>query len=106
MSFWLLDYNAPPVWKLPTDPEMVPQKLGGEVSVPICAKKLRIVQPVPTKAFLQPAKTATICTACHKYAHLPPPIPVFILLAQNISSKPIAPTDNMQPKSDNANVDG
>ena len=56
-----------------------------------------MAQPVSTKAFLQLAKTAAICTACHDYASPPPPVPPF-LLAQNLSSKQIAPTDNMQPK--------
>ena len=36
---------------------------------------------------------------CLEYAHPPPPIPPF-LLVQNLSS--IAPTDNVQPKSDDA----
>ena len=53
-----------------------------------------MAQPVPTKAFLQPAKTAVICMAC---PCPPPPVPPF-LLVQNLSSKRIAPTDNMQPK--------
>ena len=52
---------------------------------------------VPTKAFLQPAKTAVMCTAPCTETHPPPPIPP-ILLAQNLSSKLIAPTDNMRPK--------
>ena len=56
-----------------------------------------------TKAFLQPAQAATMCTVCHDYAHLPPPISPF-LLVQNQSSKQIASTDNVQPKSDDALV--
>ena len=52
-----------------------------------------MAQPVPTKAFLQLAKTAAMCQACHES----PPIPPF-LLAQNLSSKRIVPTDNMRPK--------
>ena len=52
---------------------------------------------VPTKAFLQPAKAAAMCTAPHAETRPPPPIPPF-LLAQNISSKQIVPTDNMRPK--------
>ena len=56
-----------------------------------------MAKPVPTKAFLQPAKTAAMCTACHDYAHPPPSVPHF-LLAQNLSSKRIAPTDNMRSK--------
>ena len=50
-----------------------------------------MVQPVPTKAVLHPAKAAAMCTACHDYAHPHPPIPLF-LLAQNLSSKRIVPT--------------
>ena len=38
-----------------------------------------------------------MCTAPHAETHPPPPIPPF-LLAQNLSSKRIAPTDNMRPK--------
>ena len=38
-----------------------------------------------------------MCTGSHDYACPPPPIPPF-LLAQNLSSKWIGPTDNMQPK--------
>ena len=54
-------------------------------------------KPVPTKAFLQPAKAAAMCTAFHAETRPPPPIPPF-LLAQNLSSKRITPTDNMWPK--------
>ena len=46
-----------------------------------------------------PAKAAAMYTACHDYARPPPPIPPF-LLAQNLSSKGIVPTDNMWPKSE------
>ena len=56
-----------------------------------------MARPVLTKAFLQPAKTAAMCTACHDYARPPPPVPPF-LLAQNLSSKQIVPTDNMWSK--------
>ena len=52
-----------------------------------------MAQPVLAKVFLQPAKTAAI----HDYAHPPPPIPP-ILLAQNLSSKWIVPTNNTQLK--------
>ena len=62
-----------------------------------------MVQPVPTKAVLQPVKAGTMCMACLDYARLPPPIPPF-LLAQNLSSKRIAPTDNMWPKTDDAKM--
>ena len=57
-----------------------------------------MAQPVSTKAFLQPAKTAAMCTVCHDNACPPLPIQPF-LLAQNLSStKQIAPTNNMWPK--------
>ena len=61
--------------------------------MPICTE---MVQLVPTKAVLQPVETAHICTACHDYADQPPPM-LLVLLVQNLSSKRIAPTDNMQP---------
>ena len=57
-----------------------------------------MVQLVRTKAFLQLAKAAAMCTAPHAETS---PIPPF-LLAQNLSSKQTAPTDNMWPKSDDA----
>ena len=44
-----------------------------------------------------PAKAAAVCTAPHAETRPPPPISPF-LLAQNLSSKRIAPSDNMQPK--------
>jgi len=58
-----------------------------------------MVQSVPTKAVLHPAKAAAMCT-CDDYARPLPSIPPF-LLVENLSSKRIVPTDNMQPKSDN-----
>ena len=58
-----------------------------------------MVQPVPTKAFVQPIKAAAMCTALHAETR-PPPYIVPFLLAQNLSSKRIAPTDYMRPKSD------
>ena len=54
-----------------------------------------MAKPVPTKAFLQTAKAAAMCTAPH--AEICPPISPF-LLVQNLSSKRIALTDNMRPK--------
>ena len=41
-----------------------------------------MAQPVPAKAFPQPAKAAAMYTAPHAETHPPPPIPPF-LLAQN-----------------------
>ena len=54
-------------------------------------------KPEPTKAFLQPTKAAAMCTAPCAETRPPPPIPPF-LLVQNLSSKRIAPTDNMRAK--------
>ena len=58
-----------------------------------------MVQPMPTKAFLQPAKGAAMCTAPRAETHPPPPNPPF-LLVQNLSPIQIAPTDTytMRPK--------
>ena len=54
-----------------------------------------------TRAFLQPAATAAMHCHPEGCTHPPPPVPPF-LLAQNLPSKRIAPTDNMRPKSDDA----
>ena len=58
-----------------------------------------MVHPVPTRAFLQPAATAAM--HCHPEGDTHPPslIPPF-LLVQNLFSKQITPTDNMQPNLD------
>ena len=53
-----------------------------------------MVQPVPTKALLQPVKVATMCTACVEYGRPPLLIPP-ILLVQSLSSKQTAPTDKV-----------
>ena len=58
-----------------------------------------MVQPVLTKAVLQPAKATAMCMTCHDYAHQPLPVPLFFVNAKP-SSKRIVPTDNMWPKSD------
>ena len=70
-----------------TVPEMEPLK---RQRILICVK---MPKPVPTKAFLQPVKAATMCTAPHAETRPPTPIPPF-LLAQTyrVSSKRIAPT--------------
>ena len=57
-----------------------------------------MVQSVPIRATLQPAK---VHTAFHAETCPPPPILSF-LLAQNLSSKQILATDSEWPKSDNA----
>ena len=61
---------------------------------PFVLKKKEMAQPVPTKSFLQPSKTTTVCMACHDYDRFILPF----LLGQYLSSKRIAPTDNMRPK--------
>ena len=61
------------------------------------SKRREMPNPVLTKAFLQPAKTAAMWTAPHAETRPPPPIPPF-LFAQNLSSKQIAHTDNVQLK--------
>ena len=58
------------------------------------SKKREMAKPVLTKAFLQPAKAAAMCTALRAETR---PIQPF-LLAQNLSSKQIVPTDNVWPK--------
>ena len=54
-----------------------------------------MVQPVPIKAILHPAKAADMRTTPYASDSPPPPIPPF-LLVQNLSSKWIVPTDNMR----------
>ena len=66
-------------------------KSRGAFLHPFMLKRREMAQLLPTKAFLQPAKTAAMCMASPDYAHPPPPI----LLMQNLSWKWIAPTDNM-----------
>ena len=63
--------SAPPDWMLPTSPEMVP--LQGEWFLSLFVPtRWEMVQPVPTKAFLQPAKAAAMCTAARgEPTHLP-----------------------------------
>ena len=51
------------------------------------------------RAFLQLAATAAMHCHPEGCTHPPPLAPPF-LLAQNLSSKQIGPTDNMRPKSD------
>ena len=70
-----------------------PMKAEKRFLHPFFAKKREMDQPVLTKAFLQPAKTATVCATYYDYTHPSPSIPPF-LLAQILSSKQIAPTDN------------
>ena len=60
-----------------------------------------MAHPASTKAFLQAAATVTMHCQAERWTHPPPSLPSF-LLVWNLSSKPIAPTDNIWPKSDDA----
>ena len=68
----------------------------GVVPEPVCANKVRNGLASADQGFSTASRQLPWSTV-----HPPPPISPF-LLAQNLSSKQIAPTDNMQPKSDNA----
>ena len=68
---------------------------------PFVQESRQMAHPALTKAFLQAAATAAMHCQPERCTHPPPPVPPF-LLAQNLSSKRIAPTDNMRPKSDDA----
>ena len=61
------------------------------------SKRTEIPKSVLTKALLKLAKAAAVCRAPRAETRPHPPIPPF-LLTQNLSSKRIAPTDNMRPK--------
>ena len=73
--------------------------MGGVVSRPICINKLRNDSASANQGHSTFAKAATMCTACLEYAYQHSHIPPFLLM-QNLSSKRIAPTDNMRPESD------
>ena len=66
-----------------------PNKGRGVVSAPICVNKVRMVQTVPT--FLQQPP-------CAQHVATTPTNLTLSHLAQNLSSKQIAPTNNMWPK--------
>ena len=48
-------------------------------------KRRETAQPVPTKAFLQPAKTAAMCTAHHDFAYPPPSVSLFLLVQNRMT---------------------
>ena len=83
--------NAPPDQKLPKMPEI--ESLKGKRSV----FYTRLCKKADKQPFLQPAATATMHCHPEGCTHPPLSIPPF-LLVQNLSSKLIALTDNMQPK--------
>ena len=74
-----------------------PKKGRWAVSTPVCAKRERNGPASADQGLSIASQDSHMCMACHNYARPPPPIPPF-LLAQNLSSKQIAPTDNMRPK--------
>ena len=76
-----------------------PYKVKGALSTPFVQESRQKARPSLTKAFLQAAATATMHCQAERWTYPPPLIPPF-LLAQNLFSKWIAPTDNMWPKSD------
>ena len=79
-----------------------PYKAKGAFSTPVCARRQTNGPPAAlTGAFLQAAATAAMHCQPERCTHPRPPVPPF-LLAQNLSSKRIAPTDNMWPKTDDA----
>ena len=69
--------NAFSDWKLPTVPEMELPKEAEEPYLHPFKKRREMAKPVPTKAFLQPAKAAGMCMAPCGETHSPPPIPPF-----------------------------
>ena len=81
-------------------PEM--ESIQGESFLcPFVQQSRQMAHPALTRAFLQPAATATMHCQPERCTHPPPPVPPF-LLAQNLSSKRIVPADNMRSKSDDA----
>ena len=75
--------------------------MKGAFSTPVYARKWTNSPPGADQGFLQPAATAAMHCHPEGCTHPPPLVPPF-LLVQNLSSKQIVPTDNMQPKSDDA----
>ena len=75
--------------------------MKGAFSTPVCDESKQMAHLALTKAFLQAAGTAAMHCQPEQCTHPPPPVPPF-LVAQNLSSKQIAPTDNMRPKFDDA----
>ena len=110
--------NASPDRKLPTVPEMEPLKRQrsliyarlcqkGEKWPSQCRPRLFYSQPrqlpcarqlaVNDQGFSTASQGSCHAHGSSRWTHPPPPIPPF-LLVQNLSSKQIAPTDNMRPK--------
>ena len=89
-ALWPL--NASPDWKLSTVPEMEPWK--SLIYTRLCQKGEKWPsQCQPRLFYSQPRQLPSARHSVLKPACIPP-----ILLVENLSSKWIAPTDNMQPK--------
>ena len=69
----------------------------GAFSTPVCVKTEGNGPASADQGFLQPTKTAAMCTVPRAETRQSPPIQPS-LLAQNVFSKWIAPTDNMWAK--------
>ena len=78
-----------------------PYKARGVVPEPVCANKARNGPATADQGSSLVSKGSCHVHGIPRWTHPPPPIPPF-LLAQNLSSKWILPTDNMRPKSDDA----
>ena len=76
-------------------------KARGVVPEPVCANKARNGPATADQGSSLASQGSCHVHGTPGWTHPPPPIPPF-LLAQNLSSKRIAPTDNMRPKSDDA----
>ena len=88
--------NASLDWKLSTVLEMEAEE-PYIVSTPVCVKRERNGQASADQGFSTASQGSCHVHGSSRWTHPPPPIPPF-LLAQNLSSKRIAPTDNMRPK--------
>ena len=97
MSRALRPASVSPTWKLCTVPEMEPLTKAEECFLhPFVLKRREMTKPVPTKVYSQPrqpqcAKHVMIMLAHLLQSH-------HFLLVQNLSSRRIAPTNNMRPK--------
>ena len=90
--------NASSNWKLPTVPEMEPLKKQRSLFYTrLCQKGEKWPSQFwPRLFYSQPNQLPCAHHPLLKHAHLP--LSHLFLLAQNISSKQIVPTDNMRPK--------
>ena len=78
-----------------------PYKARGVVPEPVCANKARNGPATADQGSSLASQGSCHVHGTPGWTHPPPPIPPF-LLVQNLSSKQIAPTDNMWPNSDDS----